>query len=191
MEENTLMDLSELQKVLQEYARDAEELYRYQLSLGSKNASRSLAESARAEVVVNDDIYEVVLNLNEYWKFVERGRAGTLSSPSKAKTGSLPASVPKQTKDELRQPMSSAAFPPVSAIMKWISVKPVIPRPDKDGRIPSPKSLAFLIGRKIHEEGIEPHPALATTIQELDKIYHDKIVAALGRDVGAYVKRLM
>ena len=193
MEENALMDLSELNRVLQEYAREAEEIYKYQLSLGGKNASRKLAESARAEVIVDGTSYEVVMNLQEYWKFVERGRAGTESSPQKANIGNLPTTLPSKTRTELNMHPSRAAFPPVSAIMDWISVKPILPRPDASGKMQQlrPKSLAFLIGRKIHEEGIEPHPALATTIQELDRLYKDKIAKALGRDVGAYIRTLI
>ena len=39
------------------------------------------------------------------------------------------------------------------AILDWIKVKPVTPRPDKHGRIPTLKQLAFLIARKIYDEG--------------------------------------
>lgn len=188
-----LMDLAELQKVLEDYAREAEEIYRYQLSLGGKNASRGLADSARAYVVVGEQYYEVVMNLKEYWKFVERGRSGTMSSPAKANVGTLPPYVPADTRTELNMSPGRAGFPPVGAIMKWISVKPVLPRPDASGKMQElrPKSLAFLIGRKIQEEGIEPHPALATTIQELDRLYKDRIADALGRDVGAYIRKLV
>lgn len=75
--------------------------------------------------------------------------------------------------------------------MNWISVKPIIPRPDSDGRIPTPKQLSFLIGRKIMEEGIEPFPALQTTKEELDKIYHEKLSAALGHDVSNYIRKVI
>ena len=44
-------------------------------------------------------------------------------------------------------------FPPPQALLKWIEVKPVIPRPGKNGRIPTPKQLAFLIGRHINTFG--------------------------------------
>lgn len=40
-------------------------------------------------------------------------------------------------------------WPPRDAILKWIRAKPVIPRPDDNGRIPTPESLAFLIRRRI------------------------------------------
>jgi hypothetical protein len=87
-----------------------------------------------------------------------------------------------------RQP---GKFPPVKALLDWISVKPIIPRPDADGRIPTPKQLSFLIGRKIKEEGIKPFPALETTKEELDKIYHEKLSAALGHDVSNYIRKII
>ena len=155
-----LLELTELQKVLAEYAREAEEMYKYQLSLGNKTASRKLMDTIKSNVVVGDQSYEVTLTLQDYWKYVEHGR-----KPGK--------------------------FPPVGAILNWISVKPIIPRPDDNGKIPTPNQLAFLIGRKIEEEGIEPFPALKTTIEEVNKIYYDRLSSALANDIGKYVRRTL
>lgn len=157
---NDLINFTELQQVLQDYAKEAEEIYKYQISLGGKNASRKLTDTIKSNVVVGDQAYEVSLTLQEYWKYIESGRA-----PGK--------------------------FPPVKALLDWISVKPIIPRPDADGRIPTPKQLSFLIGRKIKEEGIKPFPALETTKEELDKIYHEKLSAALGHDVTYYIRKII
>ena len=46
-------------------------------------------------------------------------------------------------------------FPPVSAIRDWIRVKPVIPRPFENGKLPTESQLAFLIARKISRVGTE------------------------------------
>lgn len=168
-----LLDLTELQKVLQEYARDAEIMYKYQLSLGGKSASRKLMDSLKSRIDVNGTEYEVTLRLEEYWKYVEGGRKGTETSP--------PGAIYK------------AAFPPVKELMDWILVKPILPRPDSGGKMQRlrPKSLAFLIGRKIKEQGIEPHPALKTTQEELDKLYREKISAALGHDISNYIRKVI
>lgn len=61
------------------------------------------------------------------------------------------------------------SFPNVNALIKWIQVKPVLPRPYKK-RLPSQESLAFLIGRKIKNDGIPAKPLLAETLEELDKM---------------------
>lgn len=155
-----LIDFTELQQVLQDYAKEAEEIYKYQISLGGKNASRKLTDTIKSNVVVGDQAFEVSLTLQEYWKYIEYGR-----TPGK--------------------------FPPVKALLDWISVKPIIPRPDAEGRIPTPKQLSFLIGRKIKEEGIKPFPALETTKEELDKIYHEKLSTALGHDVSNYIRKVI
>lgn len=166
-----LIDLTELHKVLQEYANDAAEIYKYQLALGAKPASRKLIDNVKSNVIVGERAYEVTLSLEHYWKYIEGGSKGTISSPPGA--------------------VYPAHFPPTWALEKWIRVKPVIPRPDETGRIPSPKQLAYLIGRKIEEEGIEPFPALQTTKEELDKIYHEKISAALGHDMTNYIAKVI
>lgn len=170
---NDLINFDELNAILAEYAREAEEMYKYQLSLGNKTASRKLMDTIKSNVVVGDNAYEVTLTLQHYWKYIEGGRKGTESSPPGAKY--------------------KAAFPPVKAILDWILVKPVLPRPSADGKMEKlrPKSLAYLIGRKIEEEGIEPHPALKTTQEELMKIYRERLSAALGHDVENYIRKLI
>lgn len=169
---DALLELSELHKILEDYSRDAEKLYKYQLSLGGKNASRQLIDNVKSFVVVGDNSYEVTLNLQHYWKYIEGGRKGKESSP--------PGAVYK------------AAFPPVKALIDWILVKPILPRPDAEGKMQKlrPKSLAYLIGRKIYEEGIEPFPALETTKEELDRLYHEKLSVALGHDVQNYIRKV-
>lgn len=169
-----LTRLENLQKVLTEFAKDAEELYKYQIALGTpewgnKNASRKLTDSVKAIVTFGEKEYEVSLELMEYWKYIEGGSKGTQSSP--------PGSV------------YPAHFPPVNELIKWINVKPILPRP-YNGKLPSPDTLAFLIGRKILQEGIEPFPAMATTKEELMNLYRDKISEALGHDMEYYIRKV-
>ena len=56
-------------------------------------------------------------------------------------------------------------FPPLQKIEEWIRIKPVAPYPDARGRIPSNQQLAFLIGRKIAEEGTEGKHLLDISIE--------------------------
>lgn len=166
-----LFNLDALQQVLQEYAREAEEVYRYQISLGAKNASRNLFDSIRCNVVVDGQDYSVTMNLAHYWKYIEGGSKGTETSPPGA--------------------VYPAHFPPPSVLERWIEVKPILPHPDSNGRIPSPQSLAFLIGRKIQRHGIEPYPALEQTKKELNDIYGERIAEALGHDVQNFIRKVM
>lgn len=46
----------------------------------------------------------------------------------------------------------SSKMPPVNAIMKWIELKRLVPQA-KNGKVPSTRSLAFAIAKKIQKEG--------------------------------------
>lgn len=82
-------------------------------------------------------------------------------------------------------------FPPPDALLKWIEVKPVIPRPGKNGRIPTPKQLAYLIGRHIATFGTKGTHDLEQTKEEIFAWYRDKISAALGRDMENYIRKIV
>ena len=75
--------------------------------------------------------------------------------------------------------------------MKWIEVKPVIPRPGANGRIPTPKQLAFLIGRKISQEGTTGTHDLAQTMEEILPWWREQISQALGHDMENYIRKLV
>lgn len=74
-------------------------------------------------------------------------------------------------------------FPPVDRIRDWINVKPVIPRPFNNGRIPTPQQLAFLISRKIFNEGIEGRELMDMSIREIMETFKDRIEDAITKDV--------
>lgn len=75
-------------------------------------------------------------------------------------------------------------FPPPSALLKWITVKPVLPHPDEKGRIPTPKQLAFLIGRKISEVGTKGTHDLEHTVHQLNERYEAALEDAITADLG-------
>ena len=74
-------------------------------------------------------------------------------------------------------------WPPHDAIRRWIDIKPVIPRPDKRGRIPSPESLTFLIRRKIAAVGTEGTGDLATSRDRTLPWWMDRIREAFAADL--------
>ena len=165
-----LLTFTNLQQVLEEYAEKAEEIYKYQIALGGHNASRNLVDSIRTHVVIDDRGFEVTMDLAYYWKYLEGGSKGMESSPDGA--------------------VYPAHFPPPRVLEQWINVKPVIPRPMADGRIPSPRQLSWMIARKIQREGIEPYPAVQTTIEELNRMYEGKFAIALQKDTADYIARI-
>lgn len=162
-----LIDLSELQKVLQDLANDIRDNYKEHLQFNDRYTERGvpsgyserLIDSVKTQVVVGDNAYEVTMTLNDYWKYVE---------------------------DDTRP-----HFPPVSKILEWVNIKPVIPRPDANGRIPSPKSLAYLIGRAISERGTKGTHDLEKVKDGVIPMYRERIAAALGRDMENYIRKIV
>jgi hypothetical protein len=73
-------------------------------------------------------------------------------------------------------------FPPLDKIEQWISIKPVAPYPDARGKVPSNKQLAFLIGRKIAEEGTEGKHILENAMENTQD-WIDLIEDAIGKDI--------
>ena len=82
-------------------------------------------------------------------------------------------------------------WPPVSAIQRWVEIKPVLPRPMDNGKLPTPKQLAFLISRKISRVGTEGSHDLAKTKDAIIPAYRERISAALGRDMENYIRKVV
>lgn len=77
-------------------------------------------------------------------------------------------------------------FPPIDKILEWIRCKPVIPYSDSRGRLPTEEQLAFLIARKIANEGTEGRNVLYETVDELNRYYLPKLQQALDRDFNSF-----
>lgn len=74
-------------------------------------------------------------------------------------------------------------FPPVDALIRWIEIKPVLPYPNSKGKLPTPKQLAYLIGRKISEVGTEGSHDLAEANKTIHQKYEELIQMALDEDI--------
>ena len=147
-------EFENLVRVLQEYGNEVQELYKQKLANDDATASGELINSVKYIYEQNGNSYSVSLSLKEYWKYVEYGR----------KLG--------------------GKFPPPQAIRKWIEVKPILPRPLKNGKLPTLNQLTFLISRKIAEQGIRPRNILEKTLEEINKEYDNKISEALTIDLS-------
>lgn len=77
-------------------------------------------------------------------------------------------------------------FPPIDKILEWIRVKPITPYSDSRGRLPTEEQLAFLISRKIAEQGTEGRKVLAETVEELNNYYLPLLQKALDDDFARF-----
>lgn len=82
-------------------------------------------------------------------------------------------------------------YPPPGVIENWITVKPVTPRTGVDGKTPSVKQLAFLISRKIAEEGTEAQPFLEPAVDDVLARFENAIAEAIEMDVAEYIEGLV
>ena len=160
-----LFEMPETEKVLWELADAVKNDYKTRLTRSGHIASKTLVNSVTQEVIVGDATYEVVLHLEDYWKYVENDTRGR-------QTG-LPG-----RKD-----------PPFDAIYKWVQIKRIIPRA-KDGRKPpTQRSLAWLIAHKIGEFGTKGSHDLEQTKDSIIPPYIERLQAAIGADAIIYINR--
>ena len=155
-----LIDLSRVYAVLADLAHDVEEGYKDTLRAdGHYTSQESLLNSVKTHVVTGDRYYEVTMDLNDYWKYLENG--------------------------------TRPHWPPREAILNWVRIKPVLPRPDSLGRVPSENQLAYLISRKISKVGTKASHGLQRTKDAVITAYRDKIAEALGHDMENYIRKVM
>lgn len=76
-------------------------------------------------------------------------------------------------------------WPPIQNILDWIKIKPVLPRPNAKGKLPTPQQLAFLIARKIGEEGTEGTQDLRKATDTIWDTFEDRLYEAIDEDVDA------
>lgn len=81
-------------------------------------------------------------------------------------------------------------WPPRDAILKWVEIKPVLPRPDGNGRIPTPQQLSFLISRKIANEGTQGTHGFEKTREAIVPFYVEELEKAFNEDVGFYLMKV-
>ena len=72
-------------------------------------------------------------------------------------------------------------IPPVNKILEWVRVKPVLPRPMKNGKLPTEQQLAWMRADKNSKEGTEGTHDLEDALAEVD--YETIIEEALEADV--------
>ena len=79
-------------------------------------------------------------------------------------------------------------LPPVSKILEWVRVKPVIPRPNDNGKLPTPIQLAWAIAKTIEKEGTTGTESLEEALLDINNRYREKLVFALHQDMETIMK---
>lgn len=137
--------------------------YKDKLNSEDISASGRLANSVKVLFRNSGRLYEVCLQLEDYYKYIEGGRGVTRNNGD----------------GQLRR-----------AILDWIRVKPILPQP-YDGKLPTENQLAYLISRKIHNLGYEGKRPLGRTIDENKRDIYRDIERALQKDLNTDVLKIL
>lgn len=166
-----LIDFTQLQMVLQDLANDIRDNYRESLERNDRyTTERKLIDSVRTQVVVGDRAFEVTMTLNDYWKYVEEGVYGSKNTSS---------------------PYKNPGWKAYPFILRWIDIKPVLPRPLSNGKLPTQKQLGYLITRSIVEKGTQGSHDLEKVKEGIIPWYKERIAAALGHDMENYIRKIV
>lgn len=149
-------DLKPFLDVLEEYKREFESLYKSKLE--ERRASGSLIKSIKTKYEVNGSVYEVSVDLENWWYWIEHGR----------------------------KPTSKGKHCPIEPIISWIRAKGIVPR-EKDGKLPTETQLAYAIRHKIDTEGYNGGQYMQKTLDEINDKYTKLLQDALTKCVGSYI----
>ncbi len=81
-------------------------------------------------------------------------------------------------------------MPPIRAILNWIEIKPILPRPGLDKDITN-NQLAFLIARKIGNEGVPGKKLISQTLDEMLDTYRPLLEQAILKDIERGIYKMM
>lgn len=173
MAHEALIKWKHVKRVLDKFGKELVKEYVNNIDKRGINASRKLAESVRYQLVAGERSMAIDIELAEYWKYVEYGR----------KAGKFPPlrNIEEWIKVKGIQPMTNTQ----ASVRRWTQHRGRLRR--NDARIPSIKSLAYLIGRKIAEEGIQPRPILTTAIDDVYTRFAEALEEAITADIKAEV----
>jgi hypothetical protein len=125
------------------------------------SSNSNLYQSGEVATTIGPTQSEVSILFNDYFYYVAYGRGPTEQG-----------TIPGQLRD---------------IILNWITRKNIKARPGPDGRTPTDRQLAFLITRKIHEEGFQGRDFITSVVDQ----YEGQIDAAFLMDFEMNVKKLL
>jgi len=136
-------------------------------------ASNSLAQSIVVEpITLTDSSFVVAIKANDYWKFVDLGVKGAVSS-------SRAPNSPFQYRDKR---------PPIRPIQEWIAFKS-IPLEGRDKQAAN-RSFAINIANKIRREGLKATNFMSNAVTEdMVAVLTENIAEVLGKSISVATVR--
>lgn len=152
-------------------------------------------------MVTNNEFPNLTRVLNEYAQGLVENYKAALGAESINASGELANSVKYIIDDKVKGRFEvklelleywkyveygrkAGKMPPISAIKQWIEIKPILPRPMKNGKLPTTNQLAYLISRKIGLEGTKGRGVLSERIENANRVFWEDIEDAILKDLG-------
>lgn len=141
--------------------------------------------------VLNEIVQDVAVTYKEKLINNNKSSSGTLIKSIKAEpaklqgnlyTGSLSLAEHWKYVEYGRKP---GKFPPINNLITWVQEKNLLPRPTTLSEANKIKSLAYLIGRKIAKDGIQPGGYLGSSLDEVLAKYDNKLKQAVSQDIDS------
>ena len=149
-------DLKPFIDVLEAYMKEFENLYKSKLE--ERRATGRLIKSIKTKYEVNGSVYEVSVDLENWWYWIEHGR----------------------------KPTSKGKHCPIEPIISWVRAKGIVPR-EVNGKLPTETQLAYAIRHKIDTEGYNGGQYMQKTLDEINDKYTKLLQEALTKCVGSYI----
>lgn len=165
------MDLNELKKELNAFAKYVVSQSRRNLTTNKKNASKALHKSIDYDLKVSNSSFSLFFEMEPYGNFLDKGVSGKLKKYN----------TPFRYKSKM---------PPASAFTKWVKQKGIKGR-DKKGRFITNKSLTFLIARGVYRNGIKPSLFFTKPFEKAFKTLPDELVEKFGLDVDSFLEHAL
>lgn len=162
------VEWTHLQAVLLNFADYFQRKLQENMLKNGSNASGKLVNSFQTEVTIGENSYEVGINLEDYWYWVNNGRGPTKNGGN----GTL-----------------------LEKIKEWIRVKKIVPHVGtiKTGKqagkqyLPTVNQLAYLITRKIHREGYKGTHFFDDAKKDAIAYFQQSIDYAIRDDIQSWI----
>lgn len=172
-----------LAEALDKFGKEVVKVGRSNLAEQKKNTTGNLSKSLTYTIADNNmDIVSIEFEAPNasYWKFVNWGVKGLISSAKAPKSPFQFGSGKTETKGTLR-----------GAIDRWVIQKPVGPIRNEKGRFTKRKEMVRAISRSIYLNGIAPSYFYSSAFDRVWKRLRGKIEDAVGKDYAAFTEGKM
>lgn len=165
MAEDTLISFEHVKQALTDYGAAVVELYKKNLIQSDHLATEQLVNNVSYHLTTETYTIAVDISLMEYFKYVEWD--------------------------------TRPHFPPIDAIKNWLHVRNIVPQPRTGIRhtktkgdvkftyTPTENQLAYLIGRRIAENGTTGSHDLENAVEQVNRDFLQRLEDAVTADIDA------